>query len=154
MLIEPFVLDRHESVGEIIRDHVPGYRDPVGVRRDQLGHLILFRIVYKGRETFGTDIDDCLVGRAVDHAPKNADSQADAYRAETDDPHQKNVGNAQNDLFHSFPALRGKIVLPAAYSSSAKIHITDLFLSESDLSLDYSKTAKQNKGLHKNVILF
>ena len=37
---------------------------------------------------------------------------------------------------------------------TSKIHITDLFLSESDLSLDYSKTARQNKGLHKNVILF
>ena len=129
MFIESLVLDRHKGMGEIVRDHIAGDGNSVGICRDQLGDLIVVRIIYKGRKSLRADVDDRLVRRAVYDSAKDTDPQADACYTEPDDAHQKELSYTEQDLFHPLAALRCKVILPAAYSSSAKIHIMNLFLS-------------------------
>ena len=130
MLVKSLILDRNERVGQVICDHVSGDRDSVGIRRHQLSYLIFLGVIYKGRKTLRADIYNGLVGSALDHSSENTDSKARTCNSESDHAYQKKVCYCENDLFHPLTALGSKIVLSAPYSSSTKIHIMNLFLSE------------------------
>ena len=91
MDIETLVLNRHESMLQILRHHVDGDRDTVGVGGYELGRLIILDIVDKGRKTGRRDIDIADVRSAGEHTLEYADPCAGADDAGRDYGHQTDL---------------------------------------------------------------
>ena len=75
MLIKTFILDRNKGVCQILRNHVPGNRNTVGVLGDQLCNLVPFEVVYEGRKAGWGYLDVFNTGSGINDSLENADSE-------------------------------------------------------------------------------
>ena len=90
MFIKTFILNRYKSVGEILRNHILGHRNTVGILSDQFTDLVAFQIINEGGKSGGCDINIFNTGSCINDPLKNTDPGTG-----TDDTDCQNAENHQ-----------------------------------------------------------
>ena len=122
MVIKTGVLDGDKCVLQVLRNHVDGNRDSVGIGGNQLLDLCAFYIVYKGGKAGGgyVDIADVRCGRQ--NTFKSADARAYADNSRADHADQKYLHKSKCNLPAPFFTCRVKRLLFFADALFAVVH--------------------------------
>ena len=122
VVIKTGVLDGYESVLQILRNHVDGNRDAVGIGRDQLLDLGSLYVVHKGGKPGGCHVNVADVRRSCQNTFKSADACACADNADADHGDQKYLHKGKCHLPAPFFACRMKRLLFFADTFFAVVH--------------------------------
>ena len=98
MLIEAFVLDRHEGFAHVVGNLVHAYGETVGVGADILVDLIAFLIIYDSGFTNGYNIGQPDRGSGREDAAESTDTGSYTADADAYDSGQHDLDTGQCEL--------------------------------------------------------
>ena len=102
VLIETLVLNGNESVCQILRNHILGHGDPVGILGDQLGRLIALQVINKGRKAGRRNLDVFNAWRSVYNTLKYAEAHADTNDTQRYNAQQGKIQHRNKEFFPNF----------------------------------------------------